>query len=90
MCVQAEAGAASEPENPTTKYRRSLEIHTRFGSRNQRYQHRPSAEALSWQASKQSGEGRNGTQGMDSRLCSEDDGSPIYRKPSNLSGLPGQ
>ncbi len=85
MCVQAEAGAVTEPETPIRKHRRSLEIHTRFDSN----QCRTSAEAT-WKNIPKGDEGRNGSNGMDSRLCMEDDGSRNYRNPSGLTGLPGQ
>jgi len=87
MCVQAEAGAVTEPEFPNKKHRQSLEIHTRFGNVKTN-QHRTSAEPP-WQANPTGGEGRNGSNGMDSRLCTEDDESAIYRGSSNLTGYPG-
>lgn len=86
MCVPAEAGAVTEPETPIKKHRKSLEIHTRFGRNTN--QCRTSAEPL-WQSNPTGGLGRNGSNGMDSRLCMEDDGSAEYSKPSILNGYPG-
>ena len=87
MCVAAEVGAVTEPELPNQKHRQSLEIHTRFGSQNIN-QNRLSAEPP-WQTNPKGGEGRNGSTGMDSRLCMEDDGAAIYCKPSHLTGTLG-